>query len=433
MNTNIFRDKNPLEIIFGFILTTDSKRAIETFQRINPMWCKSEFHKRVHSAIGKLIDQKKGIDLVSLMHEFKANGWVEKGVPLMIAQLTNDIGTLDVRIHLDSLFNWVATNESIIRATLFRNQFDHLIRNDEMTFEKFNEIVSGLQKIDFDFGPKQKTNTDIIMEIMTDHDMAMDGKMSGIGIGFRGMNEMVMLEPCDVMVVGARPAMGKTAFAISVICNLAQQGKRVVMFSLEMSKKQIIRRIVANLTGIDSNIIKFGHCTKEQTWSIARLTDSPIMKNIEIIDGTKSVNDMATQLTELQKHGTIDIFVIDYMQKIQPTKNRSRYESVTEVSNGVKLISQNMGIPCVALAQLSRDSSKLGKRPSLPDLKESGEIEQDASIVAFLHRPEYYGEDVTINGNSAIGICEFIVGKNREGEIGLLELNVDLKTSKFWS
>ena len=103
------------------------------------------------------------------------------------------------------------------------------------------------------------------------------------------------------------------------------------------------------------------------------------------------------------------------------------------MSNGVKLIAQNMGIPCVALAQLSRDSSKLGKRPSLPDLKESGEIEQDASIVGFLHRPEYYGEDSTINGNSATNVCEFIIGKNREGELGLWEMNVDLKTSKFWS
>lgn len=430
---NIFKDKDPMTIIFGFILSTDSKRAIETFQRINPIWCKSEFHKRVHLAIGNLIQQKKQIDLVSLMNEFKTNGWVEKGVPLMIAQLTNDIGTLDIRIHLDSLFTWVATNESIIRATSFRNQFDHLIRNDEMTIEKFNEIVSGLQKIDFDFSPKQKTNTDTIMEIMSEHDMAQNGQISGIGIGFNGMNEKVMLESCDVMVVGARPAMGKTAFAISVMCNLAQMGKRVVLFSLEMSKKQIMRRIVANLTGIDSNIIKFGHCTKEQTWSIARLMESPIIKNIEIIDGTKSVNEMATHLSELQKHGNIDIFVIDYIQKIQPKNNRSRYESVTEVSNGVKLISQNMGIPCVALAQLSRDSSKLGKRPSLPDLKESGEIEQDASIVAFLHRPEYYGEDVTINGNPAVGVCEFIVGKNREGEIGLTELFVDLKTSKFWS
>ena len=431
--TNIFKEKEPLEIIFGFILTTESKRAIETFQRIDPVWCKSEFHKRVHESIKQLIEAKKQIDLVTLMTQFKSNGWVEKGVPLMIANLTTDIGSLDLRIHLDSLFHWCASNESIIRATSFRNQFDHLIRNDEMTIEKFNEIVSGLQKIDFNFAPKSKTNVDTIMEIMTDHDMANRGQFSGIGIGFNGMNRHIMLESCDVMVVGARPAMGKTAFGISVICNLAQQGKRVVFFSLEMSKKQIMRRIVANLTGIDSNVIKFGNCTKDQTWAIARLMDSPIMKKIEIIEGTKTINDIATHLSNFQKDEPIDMFIVDYMQKIQPTKNRSRYESVTEVSNGVKLISQNMGIPCVALAQLSRDSSKLGKRPTLPDLKESGEIEQDASIVAFLHRPEYYGEDVTMNGNPATGMCEFIIGKNREGELGLWEMNVDLKTSKFWS
>ena len=136
-------------------------------------------------------------------------------------------------------------------------------------------------------------------------------------------------------------------------------------------------------------------------------------------------------MNEIQRDSPVDLFVVDYLQKIQPKNTRSRYEQVTEISNGLKLISQNMKIPCVAFAQLSRDSSKMGKRPSLPDLKESGEIEQDASIVAFLHRPEYFGEHETINGNDATGKCEFIIAKNREGEIGIHEFNVNLPISKF--
>jgi replicative DNA helicase len=131
------------------------------------------------------------------------------------------------------------------------------------------------------------------------------------------------------------------------------------------------------------------------------------------------------------KNGPVDAVILDYLQKIQPKTTRSRYEAVTEISNGLKLICQNMKIPVIALAQLSRDSAKIGKRPSLPDLKESGEIEQDASIVAFLHRPEYYGETETYNGNDARDVCEFIIAKNREGQLDLIEFRIDLKTSKF--
>ena len=128
----------------------------------------------------------------------------------------------------------------------------------------------------------------------------------------------------------------------------------------------------------------------------------------------------------------IELIVIDYLQKILPEKNDNRYQEVTKISNNVKRLVMSQRIPCIALAQLNRDSARSGKRPSLPDLKESGEIEQDASIVAFLHRPEYYGETMDENGNSMEGIGEFITAKNRDGQIGIVEMQVDLPTSR-WS
>jgi replicative DNA helicase len=245
------------------------------------------------------------------------------------------------------------------------------------------------------------------------------------------LKHVVLLEPVDVMVIGARPAMGKTAFGISMMVDLAKRGKKIVFFALEMSKKQMFRRIMANLSGIDSNKIKFGNLTDSEINHLAKYQTDEIMKNIFVIDGSKTINDIANNLSEIKQKNDIDLFVVDYLQKIQPKTNRSRYESVSEISNGIKLISQNMLIPCVAFAQLSRDSSKTGKRPTLPDLKESGEIEQDASIVAFLHRPEYYGETETFNGTPSNNVCELIVGKNREGDIGIFEIFVNLATSKF--
>ena len=158
------------------------------------------------------------------------------------------------------------------------------------------------------------------------------------------------------------------------------------------------------------------------------------MKNIIFVDGTQSISDIANHLNEIQRENPVDLFVVDYLQKIQPKSNRSKYESVSEISTGLKLICQNMKIPCVAFAQLNRASVQRGgdHRPVLNDLKDSGEIEQDASIVGFLHRPEYYGTTEMFDGSDSTGKCELIIAKNRESEIGIHQLNVNLSISKFY-
>jgi replicative DNA helicase len=235
------------------------------------------------------------------------------------------------------------------------------------------------------------------------------------------------------MVVGARPAMGKTAFAVSLAVNLAfTSGLNVVFFSLEMSKKQIMRRVVSNLAAIDSNRIKYGECSENELKRIYSIQEAAELENLKIFEGSHSLNDITLILSDLKLEKKIDVVVIDYLQKIVPKSKGSRYEQVTEVSNGVKVIAQNMHIPVIALAQLSRDSSKIGKLPTLTDLRESGEIEQDASVVSFLHRPEYYGEELTSNGNRAENICEVLIAKNREGSVGKYEMGVDLSLSKFF-
>ena len=225
--------------------------------------------------------------------------------------------------------------------------------------------------------------------------------------------------------------MGKTAYAVSTAVRMAMAGKRVLYFSLEMSKEQIFRRVVGNLAGIDTNKIKYGLCNDREIDLIYKVQALPALENLIVIEGTKTISEISALVAKYNNDKPLDVFIVDYIQKIQATTNRGRYEAVTEISNGVKLISMGSAVPCIALAQLSRDSSRTGKRPSLPDLKESGELEQDASIVAFIHRPEYYGETETYNGLDATNIAEFIIGKNREGELGIYDFSVDLSISKF--
>jgi replicative DNA helicase len=425
------KQQNPLMIIYGHILQCSKIEQPNILNRIDPAWNKTGFEKHLFDAMNQLVKKNVFIDMISITNQFRENGWMEKSTIIEISKITSEMNFINSSISLNNVFHQLQTNESIFRAISFRNKFDQLIESESMTIEKFNEMVDGLKKIDFKFEPDRKTNRDLIFEMMDDHESAKNGVINGMNIGFPVFDKTILLEPVDLMVIGARPAMGKTAFGVSMIANLIRSGKRVVFFALEMTSKQMMRRLISNLAVIDSNRIKFGELQNHELNKISHVMNESFMQNCVFIDGSQSINDISNHLNEIHRESPVDLFVVDYLQKIQPKNNRSRYESVTEISNGLKLICQNMKIPCVALAQLSRDSTKTGKRPSLPDLKESGEIEQDASIVAFLHRPEYFGESETINGNDATGKCEFIIAKNREGEIGIHEFNVNLPISKF--
>jgi replicative DNA helicase len=418
--------KPAIEMIFGAILQFKQEDAIEIFNRIDTRFLKTSFHKNVHRFIGELIREKKSVDLLTLSLKFKENGLLKNGVAGDISRLTSEM----IPSSVNSLFAYCEDEVVFEEAMKIRNQIDNELEQQSLTFDKFKTIINEGAKIEFK-KEKQQTNVDVIFDVVIDHNNAKEGVIAGTDIGYFQLKNSVILEPVDMMVIGARTGMGKSAFGVSTMCRLMKQGKKVVFFALEMSKKQVVRRMIANLSGIDSNRIKFGECTSKEVDLIFSIQSQDFWNNVFIFEGTHSMKDISVKMHQLKRQHNIDIFIVDYLQKIQPKKNGSRYEQVTDISNELKSLIQNIQIPCVAFAQLSRDSSKTGKRPTLPDLKESGEIEQDASVVAFLHRPEYYGEETTINGTSAIGVCEFLVAKNREGEVGVFEMSVDLKTSRF--
>jgi replicative DNA helicase len=425
--------KPAIEQIFGLMMQQTKTDCIETFSRIDERFLKTGFQKRIYQAMSELIKQKKEIDLMTITLQFKENGWFDQKVIVQISKLTSEAYSITSILRLSSLFEQCIQEVVFEKALSIRNQIDVLLESENLTMTKFHEIIQSGNDVKFDH-KKDKSNVDVIFDVVQDHINAKQGIVCGTEIGYSFLNEVVLLEPVDVMVVGARPAMGKTAFGVNTLVKMVLQGKKVAFFALEMTKKQMIRRILSNISGIDSNKIKFGNCSAEEMNRIYGFQGmESIWNNIFIFEGSHSINDIASEMNRLKREHQIDLFFVDYIQKIQPKSSRSRYEVVSEISNGLKLICQNLQIPCLALAQLSRDSSKTGKRPSLPDLKESGEIEQDASIVAFLHRPEYFGETETYNGNDSTNVCELIIAKNREGEIGIWEMIVDLKTSKFTS
>lgn len=419
---------NSIERIYGIIITSDQKTQIQVFSRLKPQYHITGFLKSLYEVSKQLIMDNKQIDLLSLSDGFKDKGIFSNDVVIQISSLTNDISLHGI-VSLDNLIMDVENEYAIRQANKLVNDIHILKRDEKLNRNKFEKLI---KSIEFESViENESTNVDVIMEIIDNHDSAKNGDFQGIKLGYNCLDKIVLLESCDLMVVGARPAMGKTAWGISTMLELALQGKHVIFFALEMSKKQVMRRIMGYLSEVDTNKIKYGEMTEKDRENVFTAMSYECISNITIIEGSKTINSITSDILQVNRTKKVDIVIIDYLQKIIATNKRSRYEQVTEISNGVKLLTQNLKIPCIALAQLSRDSSRTGKRPSLPDLKESGEIEQDASIVSFLHRPEYYGEDQLINGESSLNRCEFITAKNREGSIGIEIMDIDLKISKF--
>lgn len=424
---------NPFDKILGIVLTLNKSDQYEVISCLEKDWFESTFHKNIFEA---MVDLKKGnelIDILTLTTWLRENDRLQKDTVYKTSLLTNYVGFTDT-VNRGGVINqcWYAYS---VRKTflMLQNVNTELTRTaprsnyilDQVTYIKDLLTTSNTKKVE--------SNQDCIDIVLNRHNQASRGVPIGLELGWDNLRGSVLLEPDDVMIVGGRPAMGKTAWAISLMKNLCfNDNKTVIFFSLEMAKDRIIRRVLSNITGIDSNKIKYGNCNQSELHAIETTKGLPGWENLHIIDGSQTSKDIEIYLSNISNKCKVDVFCIDYIQKIMPGKTDNRYQEVTKISNDIKRIVMAHRIPCIALAQLNRDVARTGKRPSLPDLKESGEIEQDASIVSFLHRPEYYGDTMDGDGNSLEGIGEFITAKNRDGSIGITEMKVVLETSD-WS
>jgi replicative DNA helicase len=421
-----------LKRVYGLILTAPKADQTKLYDALRESWNKTTFEKNLYSIIGDLLDQNKDVDVLTVTMEFKNRGLFTKENAVKVSQYASGVPS-DAFLSINQTLALIDYQNNVEAAKNASQKITQLIDSENFTKDGFLKIIETATKQIETKERVNKSNPEIIFEILERHNKRKKGEKFGIDLGFITLRDSIEVEEVDVMIVGARPAMGKTAFSVQCLINTAiRQNKRVAFFSLEMSSAQIMRRIIGNLAEIDTMKIKNGECNADELDRIYMIQEMPELENIKIFEGSHNIRQIGIAVNEMVLNGGCDFIIIDYLQKILPTGNRSRYEQVTQISNGVKYLAANLKIPILALAQLSRNSAQVGKLPTLTDLKESGEIEQDASIVTFLHRPEYYGEDLTSDGNPAAGVCEFLIAKNREGNIGKHELNVNLATSKFF-
>ena len=263
-------------------------------------------------------------------------------------------------------------------------------------------------------------------------------KYKAIPSGFGMLDKYITgLNKSDFILIGARPAMGKTSFALNLAQNVAvNAGKKCVFFSLEMTKEQLAERLLASKAGIPSQKLRTGELSKEEWVRLGNATGEFMQTELYLDDSSSTtVPEIKSKVRRLKN---VDIIIIDYLGLIQSAvRKENRVQEVSEITRNLKMLAKDLNIPVVCCAQLSRGTEGRGKshRPQLSDLRESGSIEQDADIVMFLYREDYYRGEVDEDKQDDIdaNLTELIVAKNRHGAVGTIEMTFDKEFTRFRS
>jgi replicative DNA helicase len=411
----------------------------DAFSRVIDVIDSSEYfyksqHQEIFSALMTLTEKSENIDLVTIAQILKDKDLLEK------------IGGVE---YLDSLTERapIAANApyyaKIIKSkSLLRNMIlagNEIVELGHNTHEDLDSLVDKAEQIIFNLSQSKSKNQlthigDLVHQswkILEERE-ANKGQLSGVNTGFFDLNTLTSgFQKSDLIILAARPAMGKTSFALNLAENVALKAKRpVAVFSLEMSKEQLVQRLLCARAEVDSSRVRTGQLHSED-WeklgeAMAELGEAPIY-----IDDSAGVTVMELRgkcrRLQAQCGGDLGLIVIDYLQLIEGRSNDNRINQISEISRGLKLIAREINVPVLALSQLSRAvEARQDKRPMLSDLRESGSIEQDADIVMFIYRDDYYNDE-----SEKPGIADIIIAKQRSGPTGQLELLFQNNITKF--
>jgi replicative DNA helicase len=399
-----------------------------------------ETHQKIFKAILDLAARQEPIDLLTVTESLRRNNSLEEvGGPYYISQLTSKIASAaHIEFHARIIAQKHIQRELIRVSSEIQNMaFDDSKDVDELldfSESSIFKIAEGSIKKEI-----QPINV-LIKEAIVQMQEAgkREDSLSGVPSGFTKLDRLTSgWQRSDLVIIAARPSMGKTAFVLSMTRNMAAEHKRgVAIFSLEMSSLQLVNRLICAETELSSERIRNGKLENYE-WEqldrkIKNLVEAPIY-----IDDTPaiSVYELRAKLRRLTSQYKIDIVIIDYLQLMTcniDTKG-SREQEVSHISRNLKVIAKELNVPILALSQLNRSVEVRSgtKRPQLSDLRESGAIEQDADIVCFIHRPEKYGFLEDEDGNSLRGIAEIIIAKHRNGALDDVRLRFKDEFAKF--
>ena len=404
-----------------------------------------EAHQVIYQAIYDLFQASEPIDILTVTSQLRKEGKIEMiGGPYYITQLTNKVSSAaNIEYHSRIVVEQSIKRELIrisseIQREAFEDTTDVFQLLDKMEQSLFQVSENNIRK---EYQKMKDIMTTALEEIHARRNHK-DG-LTGIPSGFTSLDRVTSgWQKSDLVIIAARPAMGKTAFVVSALRNAAvDHGHAVAIFSLEMSSVQLVNRLISGEAELEGEKIKKGNLA-EHEWAqlvhkTANLTKAPIF-----IDDTPalSILELRAKCRRLKQQHDIQLVVIDYLQLMSGDSSKgggggsgNREQEIASISRALKNIAKELNVPVIALSQLSRAVETRGgdKRPQLSDLRESGSIEQDADMVMFLYRPEYYGITQDENGMPTQGVGEVIISKHRNGSLENVQLKFIGKYTKF--
>ena len=397
-----------------------SKDALfDVMEVVKPADFYDENHKEIFQAMIDLNRKNAPVDALTVAEELK-----KRNSRAYIASLSSMTPTTSNAMEYGRI---VAEKASVRR--LIETADDIVTKGYDGTMDA-NQMLDYAESGIFEISQARQKGQyshirDVLVENLAIIDRAeqMDGGLTGITTGFSKLDEMTSgMQKSDLIILAARPAMGKTAFALSLARNAAVKGKASVMiFSLEMAKEQLTQRLLSMESKVDLQTLKTGRLERRDWDDLNVALDILSNSNIHIDDTAGiSIMEMKSKCRRLKAEAGLDLVIIDYLQLMNPEgKADSRTQEISVISRNLKLLARELDCPVLVLSQLSRaPEQRTDHRPMLSDLRESGSIEQDADIVIFLYRDEYYNKEDT----EKPGECEVIVAKHRSGPTGSVDV-----------
>jgi len=409
-------------------------------EKIDESYFYKNSHRHIFTAMIELANSHAEIDLLSITEKLKTKGvFDEVGGTSYLTEIINSTpSSVNIEHYLDVI------KEKALSRLLIK-ECDIIINKSYEQNEEIDELLDYAERKIFVISEKRiKKSFEQVRPLLLRSFERIEklahstgSGITGVATGYSKLDEMTAgLQPSDLAILAGRPSMGKTAFALNIARNAAvDYGLPVGLFSLEMSSDALVTRLLCTEARVNQMSVRTGKLNKDEmnrlTHNIDIILDAPIF-----IDDSPSMNvlELQAKARRLKAEKNVQLIIVDYLQLMEGHKGENRQQEITHISRSIKGIAKELEIPVLALSQLSRavEQRDKSKKPQLSDLRESGAIEQDADLVMFVYRPEYYGiGEFEDTGQSTHNVCEIIIGKQRNGPTGSLRLTFLKEFGKF--
>jgi len=420
-------------VLGSILLDPEAIFKVADWLRIDDFYEKR--HRLIYQAILTLFERRQPVDILTLTNQLEDQKNLEEiGGAAYLSSLINNVPTA---FHIVDYAKIISSKAILRRLISAAGEIASLAYKTELSSE---EIIDKAEQVLFAVAKNlNKQNFTSITEILNKAFERIDevhkdkGKLRGLPTGFNDLDNLLAgLQKSDLIILAARPSMGKTSLALNIALNVAiNQKVPVGIFSLEMSKEQLVDRLLCGEASVDSWKLRTGNLGEDDFprlgEAIARLSEAPIF-----IDDSPIANvfDIRTKARRLQAENGLGLIIIDYLQLMEGGKNHDgRVQEISEISRALKALARELDVPVIAISQLSRAvEQRPSKIPQLSDLRESGSIEQDADVVAFIYREDYYEED-----SEKKNIADILIKKHRNGPTGHIELYFEASQMKFYN